>query len=108
VDSDNMLAYFSSFGSEVDVVAPGVNIYSTYKGEDYKSSNGTSMATPHIAGLAALFVQENRDRGVEVDLEDFRDALIQGSFDLGDSGYDIYYGYGLPQAQSVIFGEALE
>jgi hypothetical protein len=34
--------------------------------------------------------------------------LIQGSFDLGDSGYDIYYGYGLPQAQSVIFGEALE
>jgi len=108
IDSINDLAYFSSFGPELDVVAPGVNIYSTYKGEDYRALNGTSMATPHITGLAVLFTESNRKNGLEVNLNDFRNALSLGSTDLGSAGYDNYYGYGLPQAQSVIFGEILE
>jgi len=53
-DQNDAKASFSNFGSGVDVAAPGVSILSTNFVGGYSSFNGTSMASPHVAGLAAL------------------------------------------------------
>ncbi|MEQ8384127.1 MAG: S8 family serine peptidase [Coleofasciculus sp. A1-SPW-01] len=59
-DHNDNLASFSNYGvTSVDLGAPGVNIYSTIPGEGYASYNGTSMATPHVSGVAALIWSQN-------------------------------------------------
>jgi len=56
---DDTFATFSNYGSIVDLGAPGVSIYSTYKGGKYATMSGTSMASPHVAGVAALYISGN-------------------------------------------------
>lgn len=77
-DSKDNLARFSSRGPEVDLIAPGVAVKSTYVGGTYSSLSGTSMATPHVSGLAALYLARNPSAGPDA----VRAALVAASVKL--------------------------
>jgi thermitase len=63
-DQDDVRSSFSNHGSQVDVAAPGVDIYSTWYRGNYTTKDGTSMAAPHVSGLAALIWSTHPDRTV--------------------------------------------
>ncbi|HVF75377.1 MAG TPA: S8 family serine peptidase [Acidimicrobiales bacterium] len=60
-DQEETLADFSNFGADVDLIAPGVCINSTWKGGGYKTISGTSMASPHVAAGAALYLARHAE-----------------------------------------------
>jgi subtilisin family serine protease len=80
VDQDDTLADFSNFGAAVDVAAPGVCINSTMPGGGYGVASGTSMATPHAAGVAGRFLAaQGLDPASAADVANVRSAIIAAS-----------------------------
>ncbi len=82
--------YISGEGTKPDVVAPGVAIDAAIPGNGMQSKSGTSMATPHVSGAAALI----RERFPDITHDETKAMLKLVADDLGASGNDIYYGFG--------------
>jgi serine protease AprX len=111
------IADFSSRGPQVDIAAPGDNIYSTLArasafgpigshnppgGQadaiDYVGLSGTSMATPHVAGIVALMLDANP----KLKRAQVEKILIKTSVDRGQDGFDTSWGYGMVDAYSAV------
>jgi thermitase len=91
-------ALFSSFNDNISLSAPGVNVFSTLPGSQYGPLSGTSMSAAEVSGVAALLAGLPKfDTTAAI-----REALIGGAFDLGNSGWDANYGYGLVHALDAI------
>lgn len=97
-DSNDTLASFSSYGSYVDLTAPGVNIVSLNTSGGYSYWLGTSFSSPVVSAVAALVVAANPLLSPsQVDY-----ILTSTADDLGAAGYDIYYGAGRVNAAKAV------
>jgi subtilisin family serine protease len=105
-DNTNTIAYFSSVGPEVDLAAPGVGIFSSYKGQTYATLSGTSMASPHVAGVAALLLSQpvkcDTDLSGTCSPSEVQSRLESTATDLGTAGKDSQYGSGLVNAWAAL------
>ncbi|WP_020409714.1 S8 family serine peptidase [Hahella ganghwensis] len=113
-DYNNSLVRYSNQGTGLDLVAPGGNLSADGNGDGYADGvlqetfdgngfgywfyQGTSMASPHVAATAALLIAN----GTASHPDDIKSALTQTALDLGESGPDKKYGFGLVQAYSAL------
>lgn len=93
LDSTNTRASWCDYNDQKNISAPGVDITSTYYGSitAYRQASGTSMASPLVAGVAAMLFAADPTLTVE----EVKDVMYTTATDLGDEGRDDYYGYGM-------------
>ncbi|GDX92677.1 hypothetical protein LBMAG46_26850 [Planctomycetia bacterium] len=102
--SADAISSFSSTGPAVEVAAPGSSIYSTLNGGGWGTMSGTSMASPHAAGVMALIlaagIEDADGNGRRND--EARWVLQSTSLDLGTTGRDNVFGFGLIDADAAV------
>ncbi|MCF7918419.1 MAG: S8 family serine peptidase [Candidatus Cloacimonetes bacterium] len=93
VDGQRERFWQSSYGAQLDLMAPGVNVMSCFDIEEpfYEQMSGTSMSAPYVSGAVALLLSHEPD----LDYATIRSRLAQSAVDLGANGFDPYYGNGL-------------
>ncbi len=115
---DNTLAPYSSYGSTVDITAPGGDLNVDQNGDGYGDGvlqqtfekpnytdwglwfyHGTSMAAPHVTGVAAMIMEA---AGGSLTPQEARNILEGTATDLGASGWDQYYGWGKVNAYAAV------
>jgi thermitase len=101
-DSNDARASFSNANSDVEVAAPGVNVLSSYNSSDtsYTTLSGTSMATPHASGVAAIIW----DKYPTAAASTIRGKLDAAVDDLGPAGRDTSFGFGRVNLQKAATG----
>ena len=100
VTSSGAISGFSTWGSFVDLAAPGSSILSTLPGGGYGYKSGTSMATPFAAGVAALMLDANPT----MTPDQVAARLVGTANDAGPAGHDVQYGHGIIDPQSAVTG----
>lgn len=96
-DGNDQLYSYSNYGSALDIVAPGY-AYTTARGGGYCSFGGTSCATPHVSGVAALIASLNP----QYSAADIANILTKNADDLGPAGWDQYTGWGRVNAYKAV------
>lgn len=97
-DEMDRRASFSNWGNGLDLVAPGKSIYSDYPGGRYTSMSGTSMATPEVSGAFALL----RSYKPGLSPTEYERRILESAQDLGATGYDATFGWGLLQVDKAL------
>ncbi|RTH23234.1 S8 family peptidase [Thermus scotoductus] len=103
VDNAKERASFSTYGPELDLVAPGVDVVGAGSGGGYPQGSGTSFASPVVAGVVALYMSKYAS-GWQVwpTPDQVRQCLTGTAEDLGTQGRDHEYGFGLVRADRVM------
>lgn len=94
----DLLTFFSAYGSQLSLVAPGESILTTNRNNGYRTVSGTSFSAPHVAGVAALLRSLHPDWSAD----EVRGVLELSSSDLGSVGWDIDFGAGLLDAARAV------